>query len=992
MPRETIRRHFTILAAQKFLEVSTLASSITPNAPNESEQRGLVRDALSTAMSYAYMAEKYDEYEMSENDKQVLDNEAKHQEELMRQSEVLSALTQKMPLQDLADLLAAPKESMSHRGYLRTYQDRLNSFFLESSNLTVCAQYMLKDGLDHILLKNDAGVPQWNGSSSRPWGRERANVFENTALVSAFMSVQDQLRQDANSIKNARELLLEVGKQREKFKNSAEYELLRKYVKPNEFIYFMAEEVEVGDRTVFQPELPDTFMSSIHSTASYWKKKEAQDKAELEELAKRRQQEREAEAKRRAMEEAPKPPTEREWLRDYLDNSIAHAAADFAQSADADDWSELDVDNEGAIQTIADITAAYQMLQNAGDEIVTDTDALHRRVNDRAWEIHAQSEYRALLENTTPKDFKEMLVADAEDFAWRSAEDVMSRMGVLLAEKNPAPQPEKEPEPQAEKEPQPEQEPEPQPQPEPEEPYHELTDEEIDKLSPEETARMLRSELLSVARLMEQNGNKLLTDRAEYAAMYFEKSLRPIEGGFHLREADRITDNLVNLLNKEPELASLVEKNHLLGGNYQKLLWNRVEQVGVAQFMNKIPPKKDEPQLTDEQLAACDRDTMRARLGREFDDLARALKEQGSPEWESAVSVRRSIRRHGMTGEDFKGALDYANEVLSAPLGETGETIGDFARKNGMMGAYFDKLMNRAGEIADVWAKEKAEEEPEVDRREPEPEKAPQEPEQAPEQAPEAPAKWLDSLKTVTNTRDYIERLQQKMKELPAQNPKQADKRQLGLAAAAIFAARTAINAKAGSFRGSALNTPRQFEDEGRLVTEIGGSETFRKYISKMPYEKLRSLILTGHGGEMEKSFRGFVAKGDKLPENLPERLMPTAKERCEALQKKLQDAKKPEDKENLFGELIATRQAVEAKTGGENLDKKPKAEVVNRKLAENKDDPALGKLLKKAANDPKAQALALKGHGGKFTERMLDVAKQRSAPAQEKAQEKTQN
>lgn len=1079
MPKETIRSYFTNLAYEKFKHVSTLVGSIKPNAPDESYQRELIRDALTTAMSYAFMAQKHGEYLMSEKDRETLANEAKHQENMIRESGIVSTLTQKMPLEDLTGLLAAPEESRP-KGYVWEFNNRLDSYFLEIENLSELLRHKIKDGLDAIMPKSNAGNDLWDGFRARPWRGEKDVVLENIATASALLSVMNGLDNLPKDKQSTREVILEAGRRKEALVKSPEFAALRQYATPRDVILIVGSNYRDDQGNWhWATNFNDDFESNLEEVTNSCVKQQQKQQAELkaqkkaaQEKAEREVKEREArekdareakaeqearenaeaEAKQKAWEEEHKPPTEKEWLRDYLDNAIAHAAAEFASDANAEDWDGLNMDNDGAIQTIAEITAAYQMLQNAGDEIVTDRNAMHRRVNDRAWQINAQGEYRSLLGNTTPKDFTELLVANTENFEWRSAEDVMSRMGKLLAGKDLAPEQEPEQEAKPEQEQEPEKEPEPQPQPEQEaepekepepqaqqeaeqeEPYHELTDEEIDKLSPEETVRMLQSEMTKVARLMEKNGEAFLTDRAEYAAMRFERSLRRGEEGARFLDADRNADQVVDQLNKEPGLASLVEKNHLLGSNYQKLLWHRAEQVGAASFLKKIPPKKDEPQLTDEQIAACDRDTMRVKLGREFDNLARALKEQGFPEWETAVEMRRSIRRLNMTGEDFKDALDSANEDLSRPLGETGETIGDFAKKNGMMGAYYEKLMNRAGEIADVWAKEKVEEEePPVfidedepvnpeQKPEPEPEKEQQEPEpelQKPEQeqqptltdeeiakldlekkkaqdepkkeqdepkkAPENATKWLEDLKTVTNTRDYVETLQREIKGLPTQNPKPGERMKLGLAVAAIFAARTAINAKAGSFRGSALDTPRKFDDEARFATEIGTSETFTNYINSTPYEKLRSLVLTGHGGEMEKSFRSFIAKGDKLPEKIPDRLMPTAKERCEELQKKLRS--KPEDV-NLYRELIATRQAVKAKTGGENLDKTPKAETVNQRIAESQKGTVLGNLLEKIAEDPKARSIALKGHGGKFTEIVLENTKLRNAPEQEKTAE----
>ena len=258
-------------------------------------------------------------------------------------------------------------------------------------------------------------------------------------------------------------------------------------------------------------------------------------------------------------------------------------------------------------------------------------------------------------------------------------------------------------------------------------------------------------------------------------------------------------------------------------------------------------------------------------------------------------------------------------------------------------------------------------------------------PDYAQESGPENPDEGLEALKAITNARDYIEALQRRMNALPARDPSPAQKQQLALAAVSIIAARAAINAKAGSYLGGALDQVRAFYREASLMQQIGKSSSFRNYIKNTPYEKLRGLVLTGHGGEMEKSFRGFIAKSDKLPEDIPDRLMPTAKERCEELQNNLRNTREEVRREGIYRELIAARMAVGAKTGGENLGRKPDAKEMNRLTDQFRGDPKLRNILANAARDSKAQALALKGHGGTFMARMLE-ASQRGAAAPEMA------
>ena len=142
---------------------------------------------------------------------------------------------------------------------------------------------------------------------------------------------------------------------------------------------------------------------------------------------------------------------------------------------------------------------------------------------------------------------------------------------------------------------------------------------------------------------------------------------------------------------------------------------------------------------------------------------------------------------------------------------------------------------------------------------------------------------------------------------------------------------------------------------------------------------ELRAIALEGrgHGGALEDKFKEYVANLDALPTDVPERYMPTAFERTEALQKKIRDPGF-DDKENtadIYAELMAARDAVNAKRNKpDTLKVKLKAEDLQESLDQWKNC----KSFREFVNDPDsgAKEAALAGHGGALAEKFQEYIK----------------
>ena len=158
---------------------------------------------------------------------------------------------------------------------------------------------------------------------------------------------------------------------------------------------------------------------------------------------------------------------------------------------------------------------------------------------------------------------------------------------------------------------------------------------------------------------------------------------------------------------------------------------------------------------------------------------------------------------------------------------------------------------------------------------------------------------------------------------------------------------------------------PAKAREEAKKLAECSAFQDF----CKANPAAVRSAAASGHGGALEEDFKKYVLNLDHIPEDVPQSFMPSAKERTEVLQKKINDVgfqgRSQSEQDSLYRELMATRASVnslrgEARTLEATVDAK-KLDSVRSELAKSR---GLSEILS-GADRPALRKAALKGHGG---------------------------
>ena len=157
-----------------------------------------------------------------------------------------------------------------------------------------------------------------------------------------------------------------------------------------------------------------------------------------------------------------------------------------------------------------------------------------------------------------------------------------------------------------------------------------------------------------------------------------------------------------------------------------------------------------------------------------------------------------------------------------------------------------------------------------------------------------------------------IDVLKKKIQDNPNPTPEQKQKLY-----AELLATRSAVSAVRGNAK--SLNgtvDPVKLSQEREKISKSSAFQAFLQDSTRSA--AVRAAALTGHGGALEDEFKDYVQNLDVMPQDVPDRYMPTAYDRIEALQKKIREPDFPQ-KENaadLYVELIAAREAVNAQRG----------------------------------------------------------------------------
>ena len=216
-----------------------------------------------------------------------------------------------------------------------------------------------------------------------------------------------------------------------------------------------------------------------------------------------------------------------------------------------------------------------------------------------------------------------------------------------------------------------------------------------------------------------------------------------------------------------------------------------------------------------------------------------------------------------------------------------------------------------------------------------------------------------------------IDVLKKKLQDNP--NPTPEQKQQL---CAELMATRSAVSAVRG--KAKSLNVPVDAATLSQEREKLTKSTAFQAFLKDSTRSAaVRAAALAGHGGALEDEFKDYVLKLDAIPQDVPDRYMPTAYDRIEALQEQMRkpDFPQRENAADLYVELMIAREAVNAQRGKSDT---LKVRLEQARIREASQAWKNCTAFRQFVNDPDsgARAAATAGHGGALGEAFRDYVK----------------
>ena len=361
----------------------------------------------------------------------------------------------------------------------------------------------------------------------------------------------------------------------------------------------------------------------------------------------------------------------------------------------------------------------------------------------------------------------------------------------------------------------------------------------------------------------------------------------------------------------------------------------------------------------EKEKAPAGQENTKSEMDRVHKQLFDKIEKLGDPIYDAsgnvslASGIRMLLLQYNSSNEPekvFKEGVRGTRKFLAEKLPNSDKTIAAFAREKNLLGDDFEKLMNRAEEIAGIDRQADLEEELGL-----EPQKS------------KTAAKWIDGFKKA-------------FREHPGQVREQA-----GYPAsyiARIMAARELSNSTRG--KASTLNKElgqQQIEKRAREMMANKNFKEFAETLSKAGYLDKVEAIFTkthSHGGELDDLFRDHLTMrpAGKMPNDDPTiaRWMPTVKQRVEYLQKKAAEAlKNNKDVYKEASEITLLRRAAGVQRGGKGLNNRVPIVGDNCELDLSKavESNAESASFKKAFEKANGKKLILSGHGGEMMKKM---------------------
>lgn len=217
-----------------------------------------------------------------------------------------------------------------------------------------------------------------------------------------------------------------------------------------------------------------------------------------------------------------------------------------------------------------------------------------------------------------------------------------------------------------------------------------------------------------------------------------------------------------------------------------------------------------------------------------------------------------------------------------------------------------------------------------------------------------------------------------KLSRIPARA--EAQKKEAADLCTKIMASRRAISAKRNNKAGL-QNATLYWDIKQNRMSKLENSETFQNFLKDTPYSELAKLAGEGHGGALEDKFRDYVNRLDKLPTDVDPYYYPDAKTRTETIKDKLKaNNLTPQEKEDLYVELLAARAAVDSMRGDKStlskaIDPK-KFEQIRQSYQKEPIKTVFQNAIGREMGE-KALTAAKSGHGGALEDLMAEEVRE---------------
>ena len=160
--------------------------------------------------------------------------------------------------------------------------------------------------------------------------------------------------------------------------------------------------------------------------------------------------------------------------------------------------------------------------------------------------------------------------------------------------------------------------------------------------------------------------------------------------------------------------------------------------------------------------------------------------------------------------------------------------------------------------------------------------------------------------------KDQIEKINKILKSSSFQKPEEYNDESRKALYCSVFALRTGANAERGKKRSLNVKvTQEAYDQQQKALME---SASFGSFLKEQGEGKIQALLTEGHGGAAEDAFKNYVLESQTMPQDVPERYMPTVAARIQQQQKKL-NALPAQSKEatEIYAEIFRTRRSVNA-------------------------------------------------------------------------------